>query len=1317
MKKRAILISLISIIVMGLILLAFNWHNKKYVSDNSNLISCDTHIDSNHDLICDKCNVILSYNEATLVKTVIEGKISDGTNIKLTGDMPLNSKLVLRDKDINEVKTIVEKYAADSQIIAAYDIEVMANNIKYEPLSNKESINVEISDLSLDSEKSYAMLHIMDNEKYEVIKVSKINDNTIRFNAKSFSTYILITVSGYNLTIVGSGDFKVKTDAGIEIENGASIVASEKINFTVEPDDDYVVTNVTLEENGVSKRIWKKLDGTINAYTINSINSNATVYITTELAPKITEQPITTKVKEGESAIFKIKADNTTLFEWQYRENDNDYWKAVDGEINTTNDASTLKIENVTANNTKYQYRCVLSNDKCKDDYSIKSDIVYAIYTNGTEKIMAMYSGDSLLEITGNVSIQGEVTLGGILTADTSEILPTDCTLTYKWYAIQNATSTIELLQEGASNQYTIGLGALEKYIYIEVEAKKTGYYPKVFTAMTYSTADKISVEIPRVSGEYVYNGQTQTAELLNFDSTKMTVTNNERMIAGTQYVLISLRDTENYKWKDADSEDIELPWTIEKADRIITVENINTVYNNEESQISYQYNGEEVGVNIKVSNEKANIVYTNQNNSGTITITPTEIGLINLIIYVADSTNYKDITLTKEIQIIEKIAEGELDITPPRGSITVVGATVENDVNKITGKEFVVQIYAEDNASPASEIKVYTVLDNVPDTEKILDSEWETYREGYTKILTIPDEQISTTVYVVLKDKAGNTNTIFNGENASYQLIYDANGGTNAPTNETVYFGMPFKVTKEQPTYEGKYFLGWSTTQNATLASYEQGGTIPASVFTGAQTNITLYAVWVDTIDKLQTLASKVKVGDYVNYPVSYENVLGQDLTGWRVLSVDHATDTVKLISSGTPLTYYHPSNTDTSVASIKAITEDFLQTEFSVVASTVEDYKFIKSGFDTRKMLEKVFLNKYTSTTDTVRTIKAEDIYDITGLSAMASGTTMDLSNSKYNNLFVNGSTYWIANANGSSLWNIQTDGSVSSNVTSELGIRPVVTLKSSVKTSGYDNTGRWNIEAEDLQEVTITFNANEGIVDKQGKNLIVGETYGNLPSPTREGYTFNGWYTAKTGGEKIESTTIVASSNVQTIYAHWVLYEVEEKSETSTYTVNHYLEALDGTGYEIIESEEKEGIVGTAVDVSSKKIDMEGAIYYRGAGTVEGVEGEIANPMVLANSALTVNLYYKRITYTITFDPTMGEGDITYITKKHGETVTLKEAPATSSDDTLYFRGWNTKEDGTGTTYAANAQYSEDGDIILYAHWVKDGVVIESETSTTM
>ncbi|GEM_PF-2566216 len=43
------------------------------------------------------------------------------------------------------------------------------------------------------------------------------------------------------------------------------------------------------------------------------------------------------------------------------------------------------------------------------------------------------------------------------------------------------------------------------------------------------------------------------------------------------------------------------------------------------------------------------------------------------------------------------------------------------------------------------------------------------------------------------------------------------------------------------------------------------------------------------------------------------------------------------------------------------------------------------------------------------------------------------------------------------------------------------------------------------------------------------------GTLPTPTREGYTFDGWYTASVGGNKISNDTIV--SNNVTYYAHWI------------------------------------------------------------------------------------------------------------------------------------------------------------------------------------
>lgn len=48
--------------------------------------------------------------------------------------------------------------------------------------------------------------------------------------------------------------------------------------------------------------------------------------------------------------------------------------------------------------------------------------------------------------------------------------------------------------------------------------------------------------------------------------------------------------------------------------------------------------------------------------------------------------------------------------------------------------------------------------------------------------------------------------------------------------------------------------------------------------------------------------------------------------------------------------------------------------------------------------------------------------------------------------------------------------------------------------------------------------------------------GDTYNNLTTPTRDGYTFEGWYTKASGGSKITSSTKVNLTSDQTLYAHW-------------------------------------------------------------------------------------------------------------------------------------------------------------------------------------
>ena len=68
------------------------------------------------------------------------------------------------------------------------------------------------------------------------------------------------------------------------------------------------------------------------------------------------------------------------------------------------------------------------------------------------------------------------------------------------------------------------------------------------------------------------------------------------------------------------------------------------------------------------------------------------------------------------------------------------------------------------------------------------------------------------------------------------------------------------------------------------------------------------------------------------------------------------------------------------------------------------------------------------------------------------------------------------------------------------------------------------------------TVSFDPNGGEVTESSIEAVSGEEYGTLPTPTKNGYTFDGWYTAASGGTKIENTTIASLSADQTLYAHW-------------------------------------------------------------------------------------------------------------------------------------------------------------------------------------
>ena len=91
------------------------------------------------------------------------------------------------------------------------------------------------------------------------------------------------------------------------------------------------------------------------------------------------------------------------------------------------------------------------------------------------------------------------------------------------------------------------------------------------------------------------------------------------------------------------------------------------------------------------------------------------------------------------------------------------------------------------------------------------------------------------------------------------------------------------------------------------------------------------------------------------------------------------------------------------------------------------------------------------------------------------------------------------------------------------------------STVVSTGQDHIlyAHWTKSAVTM---TVTFDANGGTVATASKSVTSGSTYGTLPTPTRTGYTFGGWYTASMGGSRVTSSTVVSAGYDHRLYAHW-------------------------------------------------------------------------------------------------------------------------------------------------------------------------------------
>ena len=89
------------------------------------------------------------------------------------------------------------------------------------------------------------------------------------------------------------------------------------------------------------------------------------------------------------------------------------------------------------------------------------------------------------------------------------------------------------------------------------------------------------------------------------------------------------------------------------------------------------------------------------------------------------------------------------------------------------------------------------------------------------------------------------------------------------------------------------------------------------------------------------------------------------------------------------------------------------------------------------------------------------------------------------------------------------------------------------------------------------------------------------------------------------------------------------------------------------------------------------------------------------VTLNGNTTLYAQWQLNTYSFSFDSNGGSGSMSGGSAAYGESIQLPGNTFTRPKYT--FTGWNTKSDGSGTTYADNASLTLTEDTTLYAQWV--------------
>lgn len=233
--------------------------------------------------------------------------------------------------------------------------------------------------------------------------------------------------------------------------------------------------------------------------------------------------------------------------------------------------------------------------------------------------------------------------------------------------------------------------------------------------------------------------------------------------------------------------------------------------------------------------------------------------------------------------------------------------------------------------------------------------------------------------------------------------------------------------------------------------------------------------------------------------------------------------------------------------------------------------------------------------------------------------------------------------------------------------------------------------------------------------------------LPIPSMRGWTFNGWYTAASGGTKVDDNTIFTWHTATTIYAHWT---------ANTYTITLDNQQADYAGTTVIYEKYDNGFYfdKNCIKVVSKidKPKKQGNTFMRyylpkNLSDKQGTQGNtiIAKNLTMAvknnyfAEDITITAEWKETTYHIIFNGNRNTSGSTAAQEFKKSKPIILRTNGFGRTGWTYANKWNSAANGSRYTYNEASQLTwelfkreftkeqlmseEELKLNLYAQWI--------------